>query len=184
MADEPVIDQASSPEATVVDSKASMAAEQHHSNKKPDSKQPKLNERKFSDENKAIVIASHSLQPIKVNPVRIEDRRSSDLTVETNDIASVAIKETKTPQGNQVEGSGESLSLLEYAGVQFKEEVLEKDQVTDGKLRENDIANAIGKGLEKLGSKRVDFKDKSKDKMVSYGFQIGKVGFSRSKTKK
>lgn len=96
------------------------------------------------------------------------------------------------PDGIELEPMDESIAavpnsepytLWEYAGVTVKEKVLNQDDVEDGKIRENDIANAFTKGADLLTSQDVAFEDNSNDEVISYGFNIGKFGFSRTKPK-
>jgi len=78
----------------------------------------------------------------------------------------------------------DALSVWQYVGMKIKTGILDQEDVADGTLRENDLANAVGKGLDKITNKDLKFKDKSKEKRISYGFQIGKFGFSRSTSRK
>lgn len=76
------------------------------------------------------------------------------------------------------------MTVWEYAGRQIKENVLDEENVADGRIRESDVANAFSKGVDKVSKREVDFKDRSSKERVSYGVSIGKFGFSRTKSRK
>lgn len=78
----------------------------------------------------------------------------------------------------------EPIGIWDYAGIRLKEDVLKQDNVSDGRLRENDVAKALVSGVDKVANSNIQFTDKSKQERIKYGFSIGKFGFERSSVKK
>lgn len=106
-----------------------------------------------------------------------------DSTIDTIGIAA-PIEENIASIDHSRVPKDDAMTVWQFVGMKIKTGVLDQEDVADGTLRENDFANAVGKGLDKITNKDLKFKDKSKEKRMSYGFQIGKFGFSRSTSKK
>lgn len=75
------------------------------------------------------------------------------------------------------------MTIWQYAGKTVKEDVLGQENVTDGKIRENDVAGGFTRAVGAMTTADVAFVDHSDEETVSYGIRIGRFGFSRTKTK-
>ncbi|MFY0672180.1 MAG: hypothetical protein JXQ87_02170 [Bacteroidia bacterium] len=77
-----------------------------------------------------------------------------------------------------------TFTLLEYAGVKIKERVLGQNDVEDGKIRENDFAQALASSVNKVSNKDIfTFEDRSNSNAIDYELKLGKVGINRSRAK-
>ena len=103
---------------------------------------------------------------------------------ESKDITTTAIAAVDVPVSDISRPSQPGMTVWEYAGRQIKENVLDEEDVADGRIRETDVALAFSKGVDRISKKEVDFKNRSNKERVSYGVSIGKFGFSRTKTRK
>lgn len=107
-----------------------------------------------------------------------------ELNSPNNDSMGMAIASTRPVGGTSAKPTQPGMSVWEYAGRQVKENVLDQENVEDGRIRETDVALAFSKGVDKVSKRNVKFKDKSDERRVSYGISVGKFGFSRTKTRK
>ena len=90
----------------------------------------------------------------------------------------------KTQELDQRISEHKNLNLWQMAGKKYKEEVLQKERVTDYRIRENNVSQTIAGGLDKVTEKKVEFKDKSNKDKIRYRIKIGSFRYSRNKEKK
>lgn len=77
-----------------------------------------------------------------------------------------------------------TFTIWEYAGVKIKERILGQENVEDGRIRENDFAQALASSVNKVSNRDIiTFEDRSSTNAIDYDFKLGKVGFNRSKNK-
>lgn len=80
--------------------------------------------------------------------------------------------------------ANEKITLWQYAGMEVKENVLKQENVTDGKIRENDVVKGVSKAVDAVTNAPVLFADNSTDETIDYGFSVGKFSFKRTRPKK
>lgn len=98
----------------------------------------------------------------------------------------IEFKYQQIPEENIVENksNNRTFTIWEYAGVKIKEKILGQDHVQDGKIRENDFAQALASSVNKVSNRDiVTFDDRSSSNAIDYDFKLGKVGLNRSKNK-
>jgi hypothetical protein len=80
--------------------------------------------------------------------------------------------------------NNKTYTLWEYAGVKIKEKVFGQENVEDGRIRENDFAQALASSVNKVSNRDIiTFEDRSSTNAIDYDFKLGKVGFNRTKNK-
>ncbi|MBI3143538.1 MAG: hypothetical protein HYZ16_11990 [Bacteroidetes bacterium] len=74
----------------------------------------------------------------------------------------------------------QAIGIWDYAGMVIKRNVLDQDQVEDGRLRENDYMKAMALGINEVLPDKVDYREENRNGRVFYGFHIGNFGIERS----
>jgi len=147
-------------------------------NKKPKSKKSKFS--KDDHNNLEEQFAANTDKPKAENILKEDEPLLEENKVAIASLATdVAELPTKKSTG-KVEDNNDAIDIWDYAGMRFKEDVLKEENVSDGKIRENDIAKAVVASVGKIAPKKVAFTDDSEKNKINYGIQIGKFGFSRT----
>lgn len=153
--------------------------------------QPKLKENITTPEPKVVEKPSVQMAEEKPEPKSSPEEKEIDEPNQQEDkvvtIAAADKPEETKPLEKKVTAkktAQKPLTVAEYAGRRVKKDVLKKEQIRDGRLRENDLANGVAMGMGAMSKKDVRFKDRSNDKSMSYTVSIGGFGFSRTKSKK
>lgn len=168
------------PEKEILDNKIESTPQENiaSNNKKPKSNKPKLSKDELN--NLEEQFAANPIKPkaeniLKEDEPLVEENKVAIASLAT-DVADVPSKKNT----GKVADNNDAIGIWDYAGMRFKEDVLKEENVSDGKIRENDVAKAVVASVGKIAPKKVAFTDDSEKNKINYGIQIGKFGFSRT----
>ncbi len=134
--------------------------------------EPKIFARSLDNGINTVAVSAYDIFTANPTTLAINQAKIDDPTL---------LKENIIPNNKKNFSSAKEYTIIQYAGIKFKEKVLGAKDSDDAKIREIDIARAFASGINKISNNEViAFQDHSQNDMIAYGIKIGKLGFTRS----